>query len=96
MDLCIVKCVCALLDFIFKALFPLQSEKTLDLMKSDLNFFWANVRVFIDISTRISEYLNTPLLLSQKKTYFSVPQAHWIALDERILIVLLLSWLACH
>ena len=55
MDPRVVKCVRALLDFIFKALFPLQSEKTLNLMKSDLNSFWASVHVFIDIGARVGE-----------------------------------------
>lgn len=51
----VLRCLRALLDFIFKALLPLQSEETLAQMQRDLDVFWANIRVFIDINARVGE-----------------------------------------
>lgn len=51
----VLKCVRALLDFIFKALLPLQSEETLECAQRDLKAFWATIHVFISIGARVGE-----------------------------------------
>ena len=51
----VFRCIRAILDFIYKAQFPLQSEKTLESMREDLVAFWANVGVFIANGARVGE-----------------------------------------
>lgn len=58
----IMKAVRALLDFIFKAQFPMHSDATLESMKEDLRIFWANVGAFHDNGARIIEHFNIPKL----------------------------------
>ena len=68
-DARVLRCIRALMDFIYKAQFPLQSEETLKLMQEDLTTFWANVNVFIANGTRIGEAGNII-------DHFCIPKLH--------------------
>lgn len=65
----VLKCVRAFLDFVFKALLPLQSDNTLACMESDLKTFWATIKVFIDIDARTGSSGDTI-------SHFKIPKLH--------------------
>jgi len=58
----ILKAVRALLDFMYKAQFPMHSDKTLESMRADLQVFWDNVDAFRDNGARAMEHFNIPKL----------------------------------
>ena len=56
----IIKALRAMLDFIFKAQFPMHSDTTLESMKVNLQAFWDNVDAFHNNGARIIEHFNIP------------------------------------
>lgn len=65
----VLKCVRALLDFIFMAGFPVHTERTLAEMQRHLDIFWKNIRVFVELSARVGKSGN---LIEE----FAIPKLH--------------------
>ena len=59
---CIMKAVHSLLDFIYKAQFPMHSNQSLQSMQADLQVFWDNVDAFRANGTCALEHFNIPKL----------------------------------
>lgn len=51
----VLRCVRALLDFIFKAGFPLHSDDSIEQMRNDVDVFWANIWIFISLGARVGD-----------------------------------------
>ena len=49
---CLLNAICAILDFVYLAQYPVHSEETLDLLQSALEHFHMNKQIFIDLGIR--------------------------------------------
>lgn len=67
----VLRCVRAILDFIAKAGFPLHSDDSINLMKTDLARFWENVGVFISLAARTGDSGNVI-------DHFRIPKLHML------------------
>lgn len=72
LDYRVLRCVRALLDFIFKAGFPLHSEDSLEFMHGDLALFWKSVWIFVSIGARVGEHDNII-------EHFRIPKLHMLS-----------------
>ena len=52
MMLHLLSAICAILDFVYLAQYPVHSEETLDLLQSALEHFHMNKQIFIDLGIR--------------------------------------------
>lgn len=57
-----MRAIRALLDFIYKAQFPVHNDKSLNSMQSDLKVFWDNANAFLDNGARLQQHFNIPKL----------------------------------
>lgn len=65
----VLKCVRSLLDFIYRAGFPLHSDDSLKLMQAELDVFWENIWIFVHLEARTGDSGNVI-------NNFEIPKLH--------------------
>ncbi|THU80932.1 hypothetical protein K435DRAFT_694654, partial [Dendrothele bispora CBS 962.96] len=48
-SMCLIRCVCALVDFLYLAQYPIHTDKTLKLLGDSLQKFHKNKDIFVDL-----------------------------------------------